>query len=100
MLQKKLVKLFLALREGQWVFILQILQQMMKNFVLPSQEGSTFQSRVLRKLEKALVVILPFASPPRKCAYFLGAMLPLLPSMEIHYEYNFTKKKAKHHLHI
>ncbi len=72
----------------------------MKSLVLHSQEGSAFQSQVLRKLEKVQVVILPFASPPRKCAHFLGAMPPPFPSMEIHYDYNFTKKKAKHHLHI
>jgi len=73
---------------------------MMKSLVLPFQEGSAFQSQVLRKLEKAPVVILPFGSPPQKCVRFLGAMPPPLPSMEIHYDYNFTKKKAKHHLHI
>jgi hypothetical protein len=65
--------------------------------------GLTFSRRFyLPKLnvEKALVMILPLACPPQKCACFLGAMPPPLPSMEIHYDYNFTKKKAKHHLHI
>jgi hypothetical protein len=55
---------------------------------------------MLKKLEKAQVVTPPFASPPQKCVHFLGVMSPPLPSMEIHCDYNFTKKKAKHHLHI
>lgn len=37
-----------------------------------------------------------FASPLQKHAHSLGAMLPPFLLMEIHFNYNFTKKKAKH----
>jgi hypothetical protein len=69
--------------------------QMMRSSVLPSQEGFAFWSRMLRKLEKAPIVT-PLASPPKKRAHSLGAMLPPFLLMEIHSNYNFTKKKAKH----
>ncbi len=72
----------------------------MKSSILPSQEGSTFQSQVLKKLEKAQVVIPPLTTPLQKLAHSLGVMLLPLPSMEIHFDLNFTKKKAKHRLHI
>ncbi len=75
--------------------------QMMRSSVLPSQEGFAFRSRMLKKLEKAQVVTPTFASPPQKHAHSLGAMLLPFLLMEIHSNYNnFTKKKAKHHLHI
>jgi len=54
---------------------------------------------VLKKLEKALIVT-PLATPFQKLVHSFGAMPPPLPSMEIHFDYNFTKKKVKHHLHI
>jgi hypothetical protein len=39
-------------------------------------------------------------SSSKTCFRSLGVMLPPLPSMKIHFDLNFTKKNAKHHLYI
>jgi hypothetical protein len=44
--------------------------------------------------------VTPLATPFQKLVHSFGAMPPPLPSMEIHFDYNFTKKKVKHHLHV
>jgi hypothetical protein len=94
------MELLSAPRKGRQTLFLQRIMQMMKSSVLPFQEGFAFRSRMLKKLEKALVVTTPLTSPPQKHSHSLIAMPPPFPSMEIHSNYNFTKKKAKHHLHI
>jgi hypothetical protein len=72
----------------------------MRSLILPSQEGSTFHNQMLRKLEKTPIVTPPLASPFQKLVCFFGVMPLPLPSMDIHFDYNFTKKKVRHHLHI
>jgi len=95
MLPKKPIELLSAPREGQQAFFPQRIMQMMRSSVLPSQEGFAFQSQMLRKLEKVLVVTPFLASPPQKCVHSLGAMQPPFPLMEIHSNYNFTKKESE-----
>lgn len=64
MLQKKLVKLFLAPREGQWVFFATTMTNDEK-FGLTFSRSFCLLKLNVEKVGKAPIVTLPFAFPPK-----------------------------------